>query len=98
MLTVDDLNPEPAEVDPFNPASTAASAFSGITPFKPKVEPQEPLRTELSSFLCAVRERSTPEVTLADGRRALSLAVQIVDAIAEHSRSAHLVELTRAES
>jgi hypothetical protein len=26
------------------------------------------------------------------------LAVQIVDAIAEHSRSAHLVELTRAES
>jgi predicted dehydrogenase len=98
VLTVDDLNPEPAEVDPFNPASTAASAFSGITPFKPKVEPQEPLRTELSSFLCAVRERSTPEVTLADGRRALSLAVQIVDAIAEHSRSAHLVELTRAES
>jgi len=98
VLTVDDLNAEAAEFDPFNPASVTASAFPGITPFKPKIEPQEPLRTELSSFLRAVRERSTPEVTLADGRRALSLAVQIVDAIAEHSRRARLVELTRAES
>jgi predicted dehydrogenase len=98
VLTVDDSDAEPTELDPFNPASVAASAFSGITPSKPKVEPQEPLRTELSSFLNAVRERSTPEVTLEDGRNALTLAVQIVDAIAEHSRRARLVELTRAES
>ena len=98
VLTVDDLNPEPTGLDPFNPASVAASAFPGITPFKPKVEPQEPLRTELTSFLRAVRERSTPEVTLDDGRRALALAVQIVEAIAEHSRRARLMELTREES
>jgi predicted dehydrogenase len=98
VLTVDDLNLEPASLDPFNPASVAASAFPGITPFKPKIEPQEPLRTELNSFLRAVRERSAPEVTLDDGRRALALAVQIVEAIAEHSRRARLLELTREES
>ncbi len=98
VLTVEDANPSAADLDPFNPASVAAGAFPGITPFKPKVEPQEPLRAELSSFLRAVRERSTPKVTLEDGRRALAAAMQIVEAIAEHSRSARLMELTRAES
>jgi predicted dehydrogenase len=95
VITVDELQPEAAGLDPFNPASVAASAFPGITPFKPKVEQQEPLRAELTSFLRAVRERSTPEVALQDGRRALAAAMQIVDAISEHSRRAHLMELTR---
>ncbi len=95
VITVDELQPEAAGMDPFNPASVAASAFPGITPFKPQVEQQEPLRAELSSFLRAVRQRSEPEVTLEDGRRALAAAMQIVDAIAEHSRRAHLMELTR---
>ncbi len=90
-LTVDDLSPDPAAMDPFNPASVAAGALPGITPFRPAVEQQEPLRAELSSFLRAVRNHSTPEVTLADGRRALAVATQVVDAIAEHSRRAHLV-------
>ncbi len=98
VLTVDDGQAGAPELDPFNPASAAASAFPGITPFKPKVEPQEPLRTELSSFLRAVHEHSAPMVTLEDGRRALTLATQIVEAIAEHSRRARLRELTRAES
>ena len=95
VLTVNELPPEGVSLDPFNPASVASSAFPGITPYKPPVEQQEPLRAELSSFLRAVRERSTPEVTLEDGRRALALAMQIVEAIAEHSRQAHLSELTR---
>ncbi len=82
VLTVDDASPSPLRMDPFNPASVAASAFPGITPFKPKVEQQEPLRAEISSFLRAVRQRSQPEVTLEDGRRALAVAMQIVDAIA----------------
>jgi predicted dehydrogenase len=98
VLTVEDSSPQPAELDPFNPASVAASSFPGITPFKPRVEAQEPLRTELSSFLHAVRERSMPEVTLEDGRRALALAMQIVEAIDEHSKRARLMELTRAET
>ena len=98
VLTVDDLSLDPAGMDPFNPASVTASALPGITPFRPAVEQQEPLRAELQSFLHAVRNRSTPEVTLEDGRRVLALAMQIVDAIAEHSRRAHLSELTRTPS
>jgi predicted dehydrogenase len=98
VLTVDDANENASDLDPFNPASVAASAFPGISPYKPKVEQQEPLRAELSSFLRAVRQRSAPEVTLEDGRRALAVATQIVDAIAEHSRRANLLQLTRAES
>ena len=95
VLSVEEARAEPVELDPFNPAAVAASAFPGITPYKPTVEQQEPLRAELSSFLRAVRERSTPEVTLEDGRRALAAAMQIVDAIAEHSRQARLLELTQ---
>jgi predicted dehydrogenase len=98
VLTVDDTNESAADADPFNPASMVASAFPGISPFKPKVEQQEPLRAELSSFLRAVRQRSTPEVTLEDGRRALDVATQIVNAIAEHSQRANLLQLTQAES
>ena len=98
VSTVDELRPYPADMDPFNPASVVASGLPGITPFKPAVEPQEPLRAELSSFLRAVRAHSTPEVTLEDGRRALAVAIQVVEAIAEHSRRVRLPELTRAES
>ncbi len=98
VLTIDDAVPDAAGLDPFNPASVAASALPGITPFRPAIEAQEPLRAELSSFLRAVRERSRPEVTLDDGRRALAVAMQVVEAIAEHSRQVRLPELTRVES
>jgi predicted dehydrogenase len=95
VLTVDQLAPAAADLDPFNPANVAAGAFPAITSSKPKVEQQEPLRAELISFLRAVRQRTTPEVTLQDGRRALAAAIEIVDAIAQHCRRARLIELTR---
>jgi len=98
VLTVADPTLGPAGLDPFNPASMVSSAVPGITSFKPLVEQQEPLRAELISFLRAVRERSRPEVTLEDGRRALAVATQVVEAIAEHSHRVRLPELTRAES
>ncbi len=97
VLTVDDLAPNTAGSDPFNPAAVLAKAVPGITPFRPPVKPQEPLRGELTSFLRAVRDRSTPEVTLEDGRRALGVAKQIVDAIAQHGRRI-LGELTHTKS
>ena len=96
VLTVEDAEPA-QDADPFNPASIAASAFPGITPCKPKVEQQEPLKAEIGSFLDAVRRRAQPEVTLRDGRQALAIATQIVEAIAAHSERAHLKELNRAE-
>jgi predicted dehydrogenase len=98
VLTIDRVGPDPDSLDPFNPASLVAGALRGITPFKPKVESEEPLWAELVSFLRAVRERSTPEVTLEDGRRALAAATRIIEAIDQHSRRVRLPELTRAES
>jgi predicted dehydrogenase len=94
VLTVGEDSSADADDDPFNPASTVASALPGITPFKPTIERVEPLRAELLSFLNAVRERSTPEVSLKQGRNALAVALQIVEAIGEHSQRAHLEALT----
>jgi len=62
----------------------------GIALEKPKVEPREPLRAEIESFLDAVRRRSKPLVSLEDGRRALEVALQINRAIEAHHRAAGL--------
>jgi predicted dehydrogenase len=96
VLSVEGGMPDPESIDPFDPAAITASALPGITPYKPPVEQEEPLRAELSSFLRAVRQRSQPEVPLEDGRRALAVALQIVQAIAEHSQRVHLPQLTSA--
>jgi predicted dehydrogenase len=94
VLTVNDDSNASADDDPFNPVSVVASALPGITPFKPKIDAEEPLRAELKSFLNAVRTHSDPEVSLQQGRNALAVALQIVEAIAEHSRRTHLEALT----
>ena len=98
VLTVNDDSNASADDDPFNPASVVASALPGITPFKPKIDALEPLGAELTSFLNAVRTRNVPEVSLQQGRNALAVALQIVEAIAEHSQRAHLDTLTGSVS
>jgi len=60
----------------------------GVT--KPPVAAEEPLHAELKSFLDAVRERTTPSVPLEDGRRALALALEIIEAIREHGKKVDL--------
>jgi predicted dehydrogenase len=62
---------------------------------KPPVASEEPLHAELKSFLHAVRERSTPVVSLEDGRRALGLALQIVSAIRDHSKKIDLAGMAK---
>jgi predicted dehydrogenase len=63
---------------------------AGIQVVKPEVEREEPLHAELRAFLKAVRERSTPVVSLDDGRRALAAALDILAAIREHGRRINL--------
>ncbi len=63
---------------------------AGLNLSKIAVEPGEPLRLELESFLQAVRTRATPLVDAEAGRRALSLALEITSAIADHARRAGL--------
>jgi len=60
---------------------------------KPEVVREEPLRTELCSFLDSVRTRSAPVVSLEDGRRALAVALEILEVIREHSRNVKLDKL-----
>ncbi len=80
-----------------NPTVDPATGFAmpDIVPSKPEVVDEEPLRAELRLFLEAVRDRSKPVVTLDDGRRALAVALDILAAIQQHSRSANLEALTR---
>jgi predicted dehydrogenase len=60
---------------------------------KPVTVAEEPLHAELKSFLAAVRQRSQPLVSLEDGRRALAVALDIVDAIREHGKKVNLERL-----
>jgi predicted dehydrogenase len=62
----------------------------GVTVNRPEVHHEEPLHAELSAFLDAVRNRTQPLVSLEDGRRALAVALEILAAIAAHSRRAGL--------
>ncbi|MFZ0807695.1 MAG: Gfo/Idh/MocA family oxidoreductase [Candidatus Sulfotelmatobacter sp.] len=64
---------------------------------KPAVASEEPLHGELRAFLRSVRERSTPEVPLEDGRRALALALEIVAAIREHSKEIGLAGIAKVQ-
>jgi predicted dehydrogenase len=52
---------------------------------KVAVEQGEPLRLEIEAFLHAVRMRTKPVVSGDDGRAALALALEINEAIADHT-------------
>ena len=69
-----------------SPAESPASlSFS-----KPEVNPGEPLRLEIESFLDSVRTRREPRVTARQGRNALALALEIQAAMAAHAQRAGL--------
>jgi predicted dehydrogenase len=72
---------------------TTPSVNPQIGVVKPAITAEEPLRAELRSFLDSVRRRTTPVVTLADGRRALALALQIVGNIQQHGSRINLEKL-----
>jgi predicted dehydrogenase len=69
----------------------SANPQIGIT--QPTITAQEPLHSELKAFLDAVRTRSTPQVSLEDGRRALAVALEIAEAIRAHNESVDLHRL-----
>jgi predicted dehydrogenase len=73
-----------------------AGGVPEVVPAKPQVVDEEPLHAELRSFLHAVRRRTTPEVTLEDGRAALALAIEIQQQMDEHKRRARLDEVVAA--
>jgi predicted dehydrogenase len=74
-------------------APTTPSVNPQIGVSRPPVASEEPLHAEIRSFLQAVRERSTPVVSLQDARRALGLAFDIVSAIRDHGAKVNLAGL-----
>jgi predicted dehydrogenase len=79
-----------------NSAEPTVNPQIGVT--KPPVASGEPLYAELKSFLQAVKERSTPVVPIEDGRRALALALEIVEAIREHGKKVNLAGMTKKKA
>ena len=93
-------NPNPAQIaameQMLSAQMLAAAAQPGQHPSaglslkKIPVEPGEPLRLEIASFLTAVRTRTAPLVTAEQGHAALALALEINEAIATHTQRAGL--------
>ena len=80
--------------------TVGADSASGSPSVNPQIQmaklptaSEEPLHAELKSFLDSVKRRSTPTVTLEDGRRALALALDIVAAIQAHGEKIDLDRL-----
>ncbi len=65
-------------------APNAIHPLLGISINRLEVEDIEPLRAEISAFLDCVSEDKTPPITAEDGRRALSLALGVLDKIEAH--------------
>ena len=62
----------------------AAGAWPGVDTRHLEVSDVEPLRAEIESFVEAAEGRAPVAVTGPDGRRALSLAIRILESIHEH--------------
>jgi predicted dehydrogenase len=80
-------------VDPAGTNPVPGFPDSQIKIAKPPVIAEEPLRSELKSFLAAVRARTTPLVSLEDGRRALAVALEVLSEVESHSRKVNLPTL-----
>ena len=74
---------------------TTPSVNPQIGMAKPPIKGEEPLYAELKSFLDAVRRRVQPVVSLEDGRRALALALEIVEQIEKHGKRIDLEKLVQ---
>ena len=71
-----------ASVTSLNP--DAAHPLAGISINRLEVNDVEPLRTEITAFLDAIEQDYTPQITGEDGRRALALAIGVLDNIEQH--------------
>jgi predicted dehydrogenase len=81
-----------AGLDPVQLAALASAAAAngqpapGLSLSKVPVDPGEPLRLEIESFVDSARRHAQPVVTVEDGRAALALALEINAAIAAHAQ------------
>ena len=65
-------------------APNAVHPLLGISINLLEIKDVEPLRAEIEAFLHCISEDKTPPITAADGRRALALALGVLDKIEAH--------------
>jgi predicted dehydrogenase len=65
-------------------APGAENPLFGIKINRLEIKDIEPLQAEIEAFVDSISENKTPPVTGADGRRALSLALGVLEKIEEH--------------
>ncbi len=66
-------------------APNAIHPLLGVTVNRLEIDDIEPLRAEIEAFFDAILEDKTPPVTAQDGRRALALALSVLEKIDEHA-------------
>jgi predicted dehydrogenase len=66
------------------------SANPEIKISKPAITPEEPLHAEIQAFLHSVRTREKAVVPLEDGRRALAVALEVLEQIEDHRKRLNL--------
>ncbi|MEQ1923666.1 MAG: gfo/Idh/MocA family oxidoreductase, partial [Pyrinomonadaceae bacterium] len=71
-----------ASVTSINPE--APHPLAGISTNRLEINDVEPLRAEITAFLDSVENKTPPPVSGEDGRRALSLAVGVLEKIDAH--------------
>lgn len=71
-----------ASLTSLNPG--ASHPLAGITIDRLQINDVEPLRSEITAFLDSIENNTTPPITGADGRRALALAVEVLEKIDAH--------------
>jgi predicted dehydrogenase len=67
-------------------APNAIHPLLGININRLEIKDIEPLRAEIEAFLNSITQNETPPITAQDGRRALSLALGVLEKIDEHAR------------
>jgi hypothetical protein len=74
------------EPDPFSVTIDLGGnrGFKEILFDKPVVEPSNAIRDELTSLACCIHDNIFPEVSLQDGTRALEVALQVLEKMAQH--------------
>jgi predicted dehydrogenase len=79
-----------ASISSLAPPSDPASARPGVQLRRLDIGDVEPLRAEIETFLQAAAANEPPPVSGADGRRALALALRVLERIHEHTANAGL--------
>jgi predicted dehydrogenase len=80
------------------PPPDPSSARPGVQLRRLEISDVEPLRAEIEAFIAAASNGDAPPITGADGRRALALALRVLERIHEHTDNAGLHALAATRS